>query len=240
MCREGSLSGRVALITGASSGIGRALAAELAAGGATLWLTGRNLNTLATVAEGSRAGGVIAADLSDPRQVQGLAEEFARRAGTLDVLIHSAGAIAFGPVEIASATELDYQWQVNVRAPYLLTQELLPLLKTRRGQIVFVNSSAGVRAVAGSGAYSATKHALKGLADSLRAEVNAHGIRVMTVFLGRAATPMQAVVHRYEGRCYRPGELIQPKDIASTIVQALSLPPTVEMTELQLRPAHGS
>jgi NADP-dependent 3-hydroxy acid dehydrogenase YdfG len=94
--------------------------------------------------------------------------------------------------------------------------------------------------VPGSGQYSATKHGLKALADCLRAEVNSYGIRVISVFVGRTATPMQAAVHASEGRAYRPEKLIQPEDVASLVVHTLTLPPTVEVTALHLRPGQPS
>jgi NADP-dependent 3-hydroxy acid dehydrogenase YdfG len=86
------------------------------------------------------------------------------------------------------------------------------------------------------GQYAATKHALKAITDSLREEVNSDGIRVLSVFNGRTATPMQAAVHAVEGRAYCPEKLIQPDDIASVVIHALSLPGTAEITDVQIRP----
>jgi len=235
-----SLAGKVALVTGASSGIGRAIALSLAAHGASLWLAGRSLEKLRPVAGIVGAAQMFSVDLSEPQQIAALAEQMTERAGSLDCLIHSAGTIALGAFESAAPEDFDGQWYVNVRAPYVLTQALLPLLKRSRGQVVFINSSAGVNAVPGSGQYSATKYGLRALADCLRAEVNAYGIRVVNVFVGRTATPMQAAVHASEGRVYRPEKLIQPEDVASLVVHALSLPPTVEVTALHLRPAQPS
>ena len=86
------------------------------------------------------------------------------------------------------------------------------------------------------GQYAATKHALKAIADSLREEMNAEGVRVLNIFLGRTATPMQAKVHELEGREYRPESLVQPEDVASVVIHALSMPRTVEITEISMRP----
>ncbi len=80
---------------------------------------------------------------------------------------------------------------MNVRAPYILTQALLPMLKARRGQVVFINSSSGIIAKPRSAQYDSTKHALEAIADSLRGEVNAHGVRVLSVYLERTVTKMQ-------------------------------------------------
>jgi short-subunit dehydrogenase len=131
---------------------------------------------------------------------------------------------------------LDQQFGVNVRGPYALTQAFLPLLRSSRGQIVFINSTAGLSAGPNVGQYAATKHALKAITDSLREEVNPDGIRVLSIFNGRTATPMQAAVHVAEGRDYCPEKLIQPDDVASVVVHALSLPKTAEITDVQMRP----
>jgi NADP-dependent 3-hydroxy acid dehydrogenase YdfG len=131
---------------------------------------------------------------------------------------------------------LDRQYRINVRAPYMLTQALLPMLKSRRGQIVFINSSAGLNARANVSQYAATKHALKAVADSLREEINAEGLRVLSVYPGRTATPMQADVHTMEGRAYRPDRLMQPEDVAAVVINALSLPSSAEVTDIHVRP----
>ena len=140
-------------------------------------------------------------------------------------------------MERADIEDLDLQYATNIRAPYMLTKCLLPLLLTARGQIVFINSSVGLAAKRPDiGQYGATKHALKAIADSLREEVNARGIRVLTMYLGRTATPMQEALHAREGRTYRPEQLLQPEDVASMVVQALKLPATAEVTDMSIRP----
>ena len=121
---------------------------------------------------------------------------------------------------------------MNVRAPYLLTQSLLPLIIASHGQVVFVNSTAGLHARKGAGQYAATKHALRGLADSLREDVNERGVRVLSVFLGRTASRMEAAVFEREGRPYTPGNLLQPEDVASVIVHALGPPRSAEVTDI--------
>ena len=158
------------------------------------------------------------------------------RLGHIDLLVHSAGVISLGELQSASIKGLDWQYRINVRAPYALTQALLPTLKARRGQIVFINSSAGLSARAEVGQYAATKHALKAMADSLREEVNPEGLRVLSVFLGRVATPMQLTVHEWEGKHYKPDRLLQPEDVASIVLCSLSLPKTAEVTDLSIRP----
>ena len=84
--------------------------------------------------------------------------------------------------------------------------------------------------------YDSTKHALKAVADSLRGEINTHGVRVLSVYLGRTASEMQERIYQMEGRPYRPELLLQPGDVASIIVSALSLPSTAEVTDISIRP----
>jgi NADP-dependent 3-hydroxy acid dehydrogenase YdfG len=233
------LDDSVALVTGASSGIGRAVGLALASSGASLALVGRRADALMEVAK--LADGRVktyTVDVVEDAALADLATRIEDDFGRLDVLVHGAGVVALGPLSSAPIEDLDSQYRVNVRAPYLLTQLFLPLLRVTRGQIVFVNSSAGAASArAGVGQYSATKQALKAIADSVREEVNPDGIRVLSVFPGRTATPMQAFVHEFEERPYRPEKLMQPEDVAAAVVAALFLPRSAEVTEIDLRPA---
>jgi NADP-dependent 3-hydroxy acid dehydrogenase YdfG len=230
----------VALITGATSGIGRALLAKLAANGYVLGAVGRNAAQLEATAASVGASTICktyVADFTDDQSLNALATRFAEEHGRLDVLIHSAGVFARGGVESGSLTDLDTAFNVNVRAPFLLTRALLPALKSARGQVVFVNSSVAAGSVTGPGTiYAISKYALKALADGLRSDVNGDGIRVLSVFPGRTATPMQAQVHRLEGRDYHPERLLQADDVADTVLGALALPRTAEVTDLHVRP----
>jgi NADP-dependent 3-hydroxy acid dehydrogenase YdfG len=232
-------AGQVALVTGGGSGVGRAIALALAARGATLCLVGRRLETLQGVARELEHGSQVhclSADLTVDDDLRRLQHAIEQQICRIDLLIHSAGMLTSGRIEHAELADFDRHYRVNVRAPYALTQALLPLLIQRQGQVVFINSSAGLAAQAAAGQYAASKHALKAVADSLRAEVNASGVRVLSVFLGRTATPMQAALHAQEAKLYNPGELIQPEDVASTVVHALSLSRTAEITEISIRP----
>ena len=233
---------RTAVVTGASGGIGRAIALGLAAEGATLCLAGRSRDRLQAIAASARDKAnrveTYQADLTIDEDMRRFAASLQRDFANIDLLIHSAGVISIGPVEGARVEDLDWQYRINVRAPYYLTQLLLPLLKRGEGQIVFINSLVGLQAKGGSSQYSATKHALKALADSIREELGACGIRVLSVFLGRTASPMQAAVHRMEERAYHPELLAQPQDVASAILNLLCLPRTAEVTDITIRHAH--
>jgi len=235
-----AFTGRIAVVTGAGSGVGRAIALALAADGATVCLVGRRAEALEATAqeiEGSAPRPLIyAADLARDEDIERLAARLRADHGRVDTLVHGAGAYARGEAAVAPAADFDRQYRVNVRAPYALTGAVLPLLKPYQGQIVFINSSAGLSAGAGVGQYAATKHALRAVADSVRAEVNADGVRVLSVYLGRTATPMQEMVHALEGKAYHPARLIQPEDVAAVVVHTLNLPYTVEVTDIMLRP----
>ena len=230
----------VALVTGASSGIGRSVARALAAAGAHLCLTGRDAGRLEScAAEVTALGGTAVihpANLARDEEVRGVADWVGSVRGRLDVLVHAAGTIRLGNLEVAGWDDLDVQYAVNLRAPFLLTKALLPLLKESRGQIVFVNSTSGLVAGVDNGLYAATKHGLRSLAGSIRDQVNQYGIRVLSIFPGRTATPMQEVVHRFEGRRYQPESLLQSADVAETLLGALALPRSAEVTDLMVRP----
>ena len=238
----GAFTGMRAVVTGASSGIGRAIALELAAGGAGVWLVARRADALeATAAAARRSGGCVQScplDVCDDAELGRLRDRVQQEHDGLDILVHGAGTHFLGAVADAPVAQFDQQYQVNVRGPYVLTQLLLPMLRARRGQIVFVNSSVGLQggARARVGAYAATKHALRALADALRDEVNPDGVRVLSVYPGRTATPQQAAIHAAEGKPYRPERLLQPEDVAATVVQALAMGRTAEITDLRVRP----
>ncbi len=231
---------QVAVITGAGSGIGRGIALGLSAQGATLCLVGRQAKRLEEVAQRARATAARVftydVDLTVDEQIQKLKVDVERDCGQVDLLIHSAGAFAMGPVESAPLSEFDALYRTNVRAPYALTQALLPMLRARRGQVVFINSSVVLNAPANTAQYAATKHALKAVADSLRDEVNAHGVRVLSVYPGRTATPQQEAIHRMESKKYKPELLMQPADVAAAVIDALRLERTAEVTDLHIRP----
>lgn len=239
------MEGQVAVVTGASSGIGRGIALRLAQDGVRLCLVGRKLDALRAVAgqaQRSHRGAHLCcqADLEVEDEVDALLASLRRNVPGPDILVHAAGAVLPGAFEVASADKLDTQYKVNLRAPYVITQGLLPSLKNRQGQVVFVNSSAGLTARANMGQYAACRHALKALADGLREEVNPDGVRVLSLFLGRTATPGQAQLHAMEGRPYRPEWLMQVEDVSEVVALALALPRTVEVTDVTMRPMRKS
>ena len=231
---------QAAVVAGATSGVGRAVCLSLAAAGAQLSLLGRDASTLEELAKSVRGFtdkvSAYPVDLTSDASVTEVAARLGRDPGRVDVLVHSAGVFEMGPHASAAVVNLDRQYKTNVRGPYLLTQALLPLLRACRGQIVFVNSTVGLEARAGLGQYASTQHALRAIADALRAEVNPDGVRVLSVYLGRTATARQARIFRLEGRPYAPELLIQPEDVAEMVLATLRLPRTAEVTEIRMRP----
>ncbi|MGC1492552.1 MAG: SDR family oxidoreductase [Candidatus Acidiferrum sp.] len=228
------------IVTGATSGIGRAIALALSKAGTTLGLIGRNSERLEEVATDvrSRSGAAqkYRVDLGRADEIRKVAAEIGRDFEGIDVLIHSAGIFRMGTLAESPIADLELLYKTNVEGPYALTQAVLPMMKARRGQIVFINSSVGLTARAGVGAYAASKHALKAIADALRAEVNESGVRVISVYPGRTATPQQKKIHELEGRAYNAERLLQPEDVAQAVLNALAMPRTAEVTDIQIRP----
>jgi NAD(P)-dependent dehydrogenase (short-subunit alcohol dehydrogenase family) len=231
------LTNQIALVTGASSGIGRAIAVALAAAGVRVGLVARDAAALAEAAREIGGGAfALACDLADDGQIGALPGRILELAGPVDILVHSAAVYFQKPLEIAPVEEFDLQYRINLRAPYLLTQKFLPQLKERRGQVVFINSTTGVNARPTVTQYAAVKHGLKGLADSLRPEVAAAGVRVISLYPGQTATPMQEHRHALEGKTYCPEKLIQPADVAGALVTAVAMPRNAVVTDLHIRP----
>lgn len=234
----GLLSDQTVLVTGASGGVGEAMVRRLGEQGATVCLTGRNQKRLEEIASDLPEGRAqcYPADLTVEGELQNAVQGVLKENQRLDAVIHCAAIIVLGAVATAAVQDFEKQFQTNVIAPFRLTQLLLPALVSSRGQVVFINSSAGRHASAGVSQYAATKHALKAVADSLRDECNAAGVRVCSLFLGSTATPMQAAIRAEQERPYEPERLIQPADVAEMVAAVLALPRTAEVTDLVMRP----
>jgi len=221
-------------LTGAGAGIGAAVAHALAGRGDDLVLLVRSetrAEELRAAFPGSRT---VVADLGRPQE---LAEALGGRLPErLDSLVHVAGFVELGPVGELSADVWRQTLDVNLAAPAELTRLCLPALRAARGQVVFVNSGSGLRANPEWSAYAASKHRLRALADSLRAEEVGTGVRVTSVYPGRTATDMQAKVHAQEGKDYDPSEWIAPESVATAVLTALDLPRDAEMTDVTGRP----
>lgn len=233
---------RSALVTGASSGVGRAVASALARVMTHVYVVGRNECRLAEAAEEVEAHGAeaipVVADLTSETDIADLVAAVYRRSDGVDVLVHAAGIYVRGELRAATLDALDDQYRTNVRAPYQLTQELLPALTRRHGDVIFVNSTQGLNGRAGIGQYAATQHARRAIADSFREEINVAGVRSTTLHLGRTATPMQESIFAERGQSYERQLLIQPEDVAEVIVAVIALPKRTQLASLILLPTH--
>ena len=222
---------RTAVITGAGGSVGSAVVEACVADGFDVHAVFRR-------APAATAAGVTAhaADLEDDDELGALIASLAA-VSHMSLLVHAAGAYERAALADTGDAALARLLRVNVQAPHTLTRGLLPALRAGGANVVFVNSSVAVRAGEPDiSAYAASRHAQRSLADSLRSEENAHGVRVTSLFLGRTAGPLQERIHADEGRRYEPQRLVQPQDVAQVVLGLASLPATSEITELQLRP----
>jgi NADP-dependent 3-hydroxy acid dehydrogenase YdfG len=234
------IKGKQVLVTGASSGIGAAVARRLAASGAHLIVAGRSSARLRGALKGSAGPGsveYVGVDLSRPKDLSRCVSKLRRRLSGLDAIVHAAGVFDMTALRKVRQDLLHHMMQVNVLAALTLTLGLISHLQKRSGTVVFINSTIVQRAARRAPFYAATKHALRSVADSLREEVNAAGIRVSSIYPGRTATPMQRAIVGAEGGRYRPADLIQPEDIALLVEQLIELPPRIEVTDIFTRPA---
>ena len=220
------------LVTGAGRGLGRTLAELLAARGDEVVAHARSEDALRNVPH-SKA---LIADLARPETLAAAVE--AARIERLDALVHNAGVAHIATV---GGTDLE-RWQeslaVNLTSPAELTRLLLPALRAAGGHVVFVNSGAGLAAGAGWGSYAAGKHGLRALADSLRAEEMAAGVRVTSVFPSHFDTDMQRRVRQGHDSDYDPDRATSPESIAATIAGVLDAPPDMVVNELRVAPPH--
>jgi NADP-dependent 3-hydroxy acid dehydrogenase YdfG len=225
---------QAALVTGASGGIGQAIAAALAARGLRVIMTGRNMKKLRKASR--TAGANTSSFVADLTTEAGRAAAASQTHPKLHVLIHCAGVYGRSEVTALSADQWRALDAINLYAPILLTAACMPQLRAACGQVVFINSSAALTASAGLSAYGAGKRGLQAAAQALRDEVNAEGIRVVSIFPGRTDTPMQRALLEAEQRAAPPGTLMQPEDVASMVMAALDLPRTSEVTDIVMRP----
>ncbi len=235
------VAGVHALVTGATSGIGRALAVGLAKRAARVLVVGRDVerteSTQAELEALSPGHLALTGDLTSDAFLTSLAERATQwAAGELALLVLCAGHHEPATVENTSSAAFDAAIATNLRAPFLLTAALLPALRAARGMVVVVNSSVLNGPRPGVAAYAASKAGLRTFADCLRTEVNPDGVKVLSIFPGRTATPMQRDRYQRDGLEYRPERLMQPEDVADAVLAAFGS--SAEVTEIHLRPMH--
>jgi len=218
------LQSSTVLLTGASGGIGQALAREFAARGARLLISGRDSRRLGALSVELRQAGaevsVLPADLASTDSIERLAHA-ALTGVTPDIVVHCAGSLGFGSLETMPADEIARLWQTNVIAPSLLTRALLPALRKQgRGRIVFVGSIFGSLGFPLYASYSATKFALRGFSEALRRELDGSGIGITYVAPRYTRTPLNdgAPARIAEALAMRQDE---PGTVAARIADAI-------------------
>lgn len=221
------------LITGAGSGIGRQTARLLHDRGEELILLARSDQRADELAREFPDADLVVADLADLTAVQAAGRRLPHR---LDSVLHIAGVVDLATVADLDQASLRDQLDVNLVAPTLLTSAALPALRSARGTVVFVNSTAGLAASPSWAGYAASKFGLRAIADALRAEESPHGVRVTTVYPSRTATAMQERVHAQEGAEYDADRFIRPQTVAETILHVLDLPRDATIPEVTVRP----
>ncbi|MEV0650506.1 SDR family oxidoreductase [Phytomonospora sp. NPDC050363] len=216
---------RTIMVTGASRGIGAELVSILTARGDRVLAVVRDPSGLPEGAE------PIVADLADPASLAGALPDIER----LDAVVHCAGISSPGPVGELGVGVWQRELNVNLVAPAELTRILLPALRTARGQVVFVNSGAGLSAGPLWAAYGASKHGLKALADALRAEETGV-VRVSTVYPGNTDTDMQRKLRAELKAEYDPARATSAATVATAIAQVLDMPADAMVVDLRIVP----
>ena len=244
---DGILSGKTALVTGASSGIGRSTALALAAAGAHVALVARRADRLDDLAAEIKADGgqalARAADVTDEDDATRAVEDAVGHFGGLDILVNAAGMTQVGKVENANLTDWRYVFELNFWSGLYTSRAAIPALKAGGGDIVNVSSTAGRRPVGATfGPYAASKFALTAFTESLRAEVTLAGIRVCIIEPGATATEIHSHIKDEKVRestrqhIEKDGAM-QPEDVAAAIVFVVGLPRRVNVSQLMIRPS---
>ncbi len=218
-----SLKDHVAIVTGASRGIGKAITLGLAKEGVTVVAVARSEAKLHQIKQEIESSGgnvyTISADLTLEYSPQHIVEQAMTRCGRLDILINNAGIVLRRPLLETSVEEWDRIMTVNARAPFLLCKEAIPHIKAAGGgTIIQIASVIGVKGYVNQGAYAASKHALMGMSKVLAQEVQADNIRVHTILPGGVATDMVTQVRPD----INPEDLMLPKEIAEIVVFVLT------------------
>jgi short-subunit dehydrogenase len=227
-----AIDGKVALVTGAGRGIGRAIAVALAKSGCAVVITARSIDQLLDVKKAIDAvkGKVlpIQADLTRDDDLQRLLQS----CGAIDFLINNAGWGKRAPVVRAKIEDWDQTFRLNLRAPMILAKELLPaMIKKSEGAVINIGSVSGKSGEADGAAYSASKFGLIGFTQSLYEEVREHGIKVAVILPGFVDTPMIPPVKHLDR-----SKMIQAEDVAETVIYILNSPATSCPVEVTIRP----
>ncbi|GGF03687.1 SDR family oxidoreductase [Hymenobacter cavernae] len=227
------LTNQVAIVTGASRGIGKATALLLAMQGASVVAVSRSTDELEELAHKTR-GLAITADVCDEIDVQNVVAETLRHYGRLDILVCNAGVGSFSPLEEFESAEWDRIFDVNVKGTFLMCKAIVPLFKEqRRGHIVAIASDVAKRTFPNGTVYGASKSAQDAMLGSLRKEVRPFGIKVSTIYPGLVDTYFN---DRQPGNPELEKTHLKPSDIAQAVRYVLEAPAHVVVDELMIHP----
>jgi len=230
------LAGKVALVTGGTRGIGRAIAIKLASIGSAVAICGRDKAKLAVAEREILALGVRAialrADVTQQNDVTKLVEKVESTLGPISILVNNAGMGSFGPVHEKTEAEWDELMNTNVKSVFLVSRAVIPrMIERGGGDIINISSMAGKSVFAGGGVYCASKWAVQGLSGCMAEELREHGIRVSTVCPGSVAT-------EFAGRGPKdPTKVLKPEDVAHAVAMIAMQGPQSFLSEVHVRPA---
>ena len=231
---------QTALVTGATEGIGRAIAFSLGKAGYRVGVCARDAAKVTALLEELAGAGITAAgrpcDVGDPSQVDALVAHATAALGPVEVLVNNAGIGILKPFAELSLADWDATMATNVRSLFLMTRAVLPGMRQRKeGAIVNISSLSGKRGFVGGAAYAASKHAVMGFSESLMLEVRRDGVRVITICPGSVDTK---IIHQQSVFESDPARILRPEDVAAVVLSALQLPPRATVSEIDIRPAN--
>lgn len=241
-----SLSGRVALITGGSSGIGEATAVAMTAAGAAVAIGARRCERLESLAKRLRDGGArvltLKLDVTDEAACLDAVQRTRAELGSLDILVNNAGVMLLGPIIGADTEDWRRMISTNVLGLMYMTHAAAPgMVEQGRGEIVNISSVAGRQARSGAGVYNASKWAVNAFSESLRQEITERGVRVSLVEPGAVATELTDHITHPASRhgaeqMYASMRTLQAEDVARVIVTVVTQPAHVGINEVLVRP----
>jgi len=233
------MASEIALITGASKGVGRSIAKKLAKTGLTVFATARNVDQLESLKkeiEGNSGSCICyATELADESQIAEMVNEILKERLEIKVLVQNAGVALVGPVKDMPLSAWQQSLDVNLTAPFLLTQKSIPIL-SKNAHIFFINSVAGIQAFPEWSAYCASKYGLKALADSLRQELAPDGIKVTTIYPASINTKLQDKLPYDWDR----DKMLNPNDVAEALVNCYKQPAHVQIKDIHLENLAGT
>jgi 3-oxoacyl-[acyl-carrier protein] reductase len=235
MSNEKPLTGQVALVTGASRGIGLAIARHLGQMGARMAMCARNEKTLTQAANSLRREGIealdIVADVSQSKQVHSLVKQVEKALGQIHILVNNAGVGAFGPLQQLTEADWDAVLDTNLKAVFLVSQAVVPgMIRLRTGHIINISSLAGQNTFPGGGIYCASKWGLQGLTGCMAEDLRGYGIRASSICPGTVDTDFSP----HAGK--DPAKMLRPEDVAHAVGMLVTQAPQSFISEVHLRP----